>query len=99
MKVKVTTQNGKEVKLLQELDGSPKFCPLKPPVATQNNLGSLSFIEFPCTSGCACFVLDFISAPPEVIFNCSATNLSIDVDFEVENTGNTGKITPLFTDL
>ena len=99
MKVQLTKQQGKEVKLLQDLDGSPKFCPLKPPVATQNNLGSLSFIEFPCTSGCACFQLDFLSSPGEVIFNCSATNLTADVDYITENTENTGKITTLFTDL
>ena len=99
MKVTVTQQQGKEVKLLQDLDGSPKFCPLKPPVATQNNLGSLSFIEFPCTSQCACFQMDFITSPGETIFNCSATNLTVDVEYMAENTGNLGKITPLFTDL
>jgi hypothetical protein len=99
MKVQVTNQQGKEVKLLEDQDGSPKFCPLKPPVPTQNNLGSLSFIEFPCTSSCACFQLDFISSPGEIIFTCSATNLTADVEYIAENTGNTGKITPLFTDL
>ncbi len=99
MKVQVTTQQGKEAKFLQDDDGSPKFCPLKPPVATQNNLGSLNFLEFPCTSNCACFQLDFLSSPGEVIFNCSATNLSVDVYYSTEDKGNTGKITPLFTDL
>lgn len=99
MKIQVTNQQGKEVKLLQDLDGSPKFCPLKAPVPTQNNLGSLSFIEFPCTSSCACFQLDFISSPGECIFTCTATNLNVDVEYLPENRGNTGKIHNLFTDL
>jgi hypothetical protein len=84
MKVKFSTQNGKEIKLLQDDDESPKFCPLKAPVATQNQLGSVSFIEFPCTSTCVCFHLDFVESPSDVLFCCSATQTCIEVDLIVE---------------
>jgi len=53
-KIIATRENERTILTITH-EGFPLTCPLKPPTAIQNQLGSLSFIEHNCSNKCVGF--------------------------------------------
>jgi hypothetical protein len=62
-------------------DGHPLTCPIKQPVAVQNQFGSMSFIEHNCNSKCVAFNLKKVG--DRDLFCCHQANEMI-YDVEIE---------------
>jgi hypothetical protein len=61
--------NESGIKTLENNNGIELTCPIKQPVPTQNQLGSVSFIEHACNSKCVFFQI--IDIPEKINeFNC-----------------------------
>ena len=62
-------KNESGINTLQSDNGIELTCPIKQPVPTQNQLGSVSFIEHSCNSRCVFFQTIQIPGNP-LEFNC-----------------------------
>jgi len=79
-KIVATRENERTILTITH-DGFPLTCPLKPPTAIQNQLGSLNFIEHNCSSKCVGFNVRKKRGSELHWFKCKFMNIGM---FQVE---------------
>lgn len=82
-KIVATRENDRTILTITH-DGFPLTCPLKPPTAIQNQLGSLNFIEHNCSSKCVGFNVNNVQLQNYHVFNCHFCD-SMDFEVEIDN--------------